>query len=100
MPTPKSLPGLRGRMDAGSGKEGDGLWRRWNSRSLWYLAASCLLLFVLLTAYGYYAFPSQGMANAELGIGGAAVLFFVGFFVFLINEHVKSKQRAGVEVRF
>ena len=94
---PKSLTRLsEERMDAGSGKRGQD--RRWNLRGVGYLATSCVLVFVLLTGYGYYAFPSQGMANAEIGLGGAVVLFFIGFFLLLMNEHVKSKQRAGEQV--
>jgi len=65
-----------------------------------YLAASCALVFALLTAYLYYAFPNSGLSNMEIGLGGAVVVFFLGFFVFLMNEHVKSKQRTGEQVRF
>ncbi len=64
------------------------------------LAISCALAFVLLTAYGYYAFPNQGILNAQLGFGGAMVLFFLGFFMFLMNEHAKRRQGAGEQVRF
>jgi len=88
-------------MEAESEKRGEGKWwKRWNTRNLEYLAASCTLVFVLLTAYLYYAFPSSGLFNIEIGFGGAVVVFFLGLFVFLMNEHMKSRQRTGEQVRF
>lgn len=88
-------------MEAAGGKrEQDKWWKRWNTRNLEYLAASCALVFVLLTAYLYNSFPSSGMLNVEIGFGGAVVLFVLGFFVFLMNEHMKTRQRTGEQVRF
>jgi len=84
----------------GGKREQDKWWKRWNTRNLEYLAASCALVFVLLAAYLYYAFPNSGLFNIEIGFGGAVVVFFLGFFVFLMNEHVKSRQRTGEQVRF
>ncbi len=84
----------------GGKRERDRWWMGWNSRGLKALAISCALAFVLLTAYGYLAFPSNGVFNAELGFGGAVALFFIGFFLVLMNEHARRKQRAGEQVRF
>ena len=85
-------------MDTETGDRKQEKW--WNSGGMKALAASCALAFVLLTAYGYFAFPSQGIFNAELGVGGAVGLFIIGFAVFLMNEHAKSKRQAGRQVRF
>ena len=84
-------------MDAEGGRR---WWKGWDPRSMKALLLSCALAFVLLTAYGYYAFPSQGMVNLEVGLGGAVALFLLGLFVFLMNEHMKDRQRAGEQVRF